>query len=106
MKSSDINNIKKAYARVLNEDIGAGADAGQGAIVMGVNLPDNPQNQGSYADEAKDMAKSQLMGIIKEVKDILNELNSKKLEPWMASKIATVSDRIHSVDEWLNSHGE
>lgn len=105
MKPSDINNIKNAYARVLNEDTGAGADT-QGSIVMGLNMPDNPQNQGSYAQEAKDMAKSQLMGIIKEVKDILNELNSKKLEPWMATKIATVSDRIHSVDEWLNAHGE
>ena len=102
MVNSDVNNIEKAYLSILKEDIGAAADPGQGAIVMGLNMPDSPNN-GSYENEVKDMAKSQLLNIMKEIKNILNELNSKKLEPWMADKISTVSDRISSVDEWLQA---
>lgn len=103
MVQSDIKNIENAYRSILKEDIGAGADAGQGAIVMGLNMPESDNNNGSYEDEVKDMAKSQLLNIMKEIKNILNELNSKKLEPWMADKISTVSDRISSVDEWLQA---
>jgi hypothetical protein len=102
MKPSDVYNIKVAYDRVLKEDIGAGADTG-GAIVMGVNMPDVPAQGKNYEDDAKHMAKAQLLGMLNEVQDILNELNNKKLEPWMASKIATVSDRIHSVHQWMES---
>jgi hypothetical protein len=100
MKPSDVYNIKVAYDRVLKEDIGAGADTG-GAIVMGVNMPDVTPESNDYEDDAKNMAKAQLLGMLNEVKDILNELNNKELEPWMASKIATVSDRIHSVHQWM-----
>ena len=56
MKPSDVYNIKVAYSKILKEDIGAAADAGQGAIVMGVNMPDVPSQHGNYEDDAKDMA--------------------------------------------------
>ncbi len=103
MVQSDIKNIETAYLSILKEDIGAAADPGQGAIVMGIDMSDSSNNRGSYQDKAKDMAKSQLLNTMKEIKSILNELNSKKLEPWMADKISTVSDRISSVDEWLQA---
>jgi len=102
MKYSDLKNLGNAYLTVLNEDLGLGgsADAGQGAIVMGIGMPDNGPHNNTTPNVAQ--AGEEVESAIREAKQILQDLqNVKELEPWVLSKLATVADRLHSIHDFL-----
>lgn len=104
MKYSDLKNLGNAYLTIIKEDVGLGPSIGsdQGAIVMGVGMPDNGAH--NHIQHNVDQAGEETSSAIKEAKEILQELQSvKDLEPWVLSKLATVADRLHSIHEYLSN---
>lgn len=96
MKASDYNKLARLY-----EDVGAGVSGGQNSdIVMGVNMPDT----GIHNSHEHEITKPQIVAYAREIKRILSELNKIKLNPSIASKLATVTDRINSIDDWLQNN--
>jgi len=96
MKSSDYNKLTRLY-----EDIGAGVSGGADSdVVMGVNMPDI----GVHNEHEHEVTKPQIVAFAREIKQILADLNKVKLNPTIASKLATVSDRINSIDDWLQNN--
>lgn len=99
MHSSDYEKIANLYT-VLTEDIGAGAAGSQTEMVAGVNMPDT----GLHNHHEHEVTKPQIVAYAREIKQILLELNKIKLSPSIASKLATVTDRINSIDDWLQNN--
>ena len=96
MKSSDLTKITKLY-----EDIGAGVSGGQNSdVVMGVNMPDT----GVHNQHEHETTKPQIVAFTREIKQILLELNKEKLNPAISAKLATVTDRINTIDDWLQNN--
>jgi hypothetical protein len=96
MKSSDYGKLTRLY-----EDMSAGVSGGQNSdIVMGVNMPDSGiQNQHEH-----ETTKPQIVAFTREIKQILLDLTKAHLNPAIASKLATVTDRINSIDDWLQNN--
>ena len=96
MRSSDYNILTRLY-----EDMGAGVSGGQNSdIVMGVNMPDT----GMHNKHEHEVTKPQIVAFTREIKQILLDLTKTKLNPEITSKLATVTDRINSIDDWLQNN--
>ena len=96
MRTSDYNKLTSIY-----EDIGAGVAGGQNSdIVMGVNMPDT----GVHNQHEPETTKPQIVAYTREIKQILLELNKAKLNPEITAKLATITDRINSIDDWLQNN--
>jgi len=96
MRSGDLTKITKLY-----EDMGAGVSGGQNSeIVMGVNMPDS----GVHNSHEHETTKPQIIAYTREIKKIILDLTKIRLNPEMASKLATVTDRINSIDDWLQNN--
>lgn len=96
MRSGDLTKITKLY-----EDMGAGVSGGQNSeIVMGVNMPDS----GVHNSHEHETTKPQIIAYTREIKKILLDLTKMRLDPEMSSKLATVTDRINSIDDWLQNN--
>ena len=96
MKSSDYNKLTRLY-----EDMGAGVSGGQNSdVVMGINMPDsNARNNNEH-----ETTKPQIVAFTREIKQILLDLTKSRLDPKTTSKLATVTDRINSIDDWLQNN--
>lgn len=96
MKSSDYSKITKLY-----EDIGAAVSNGINSnIVMGINMPDT----GIHNAHEHKTSKSQIVAYTREIKQILLDLNKSDLSPKIVSNLAKITDRINSIDEWLQNN--
>ena len=96
MRSSDYNKLTSLY-----EDIGAGVSGGQDSdIVMGVNMPD----AGMHNQHEHETTKPQIVAFTREIKQILLDLTKSRLDPETSSKLATITDRINSIDDWLQNN--
>jgi hypothetical protein len=103
MKSSDLKNLSNVYVKILTEDVGLGGHVSgttQGISTVGVNLPDTAANSKIPSQPQK--TETDIKSAIEELKSIFQELkNAQKLEPWVASKLATAGDRINSIHNYL-----
>ena len=96
MKSSDYSKLTRLY-----EDLGAGVSGGSNSdVVMGVNMPD----AGVHNQHEHETTKPQIVAFTREIKQIILDLTKTKLNPETASKLATVADRINSIDDWLQNN--
>jgi hypothetical protein len=96
MKSSDLNKLTKIY-----EDIGAGVSGGSNSdVVMGVNMPDSNAKQTNKPETTKPQA----IAFVREIKKILLDLNEANLDSQILSKLAIMTDRINSIDNWLQNN--
>jgi len=96
MKSSDLTKLTKIY-----EDIGAAVSGGATSdVVMGVNMPDSNITH----DNEKETTKPQVIAFTREIKKILLDLNESNLDPTISSKLAIITDRINSIDNWLQNN--
>jgi len=97
MTSSDYNKLTRLY-----EDMRAGVSGGQNSdIVMGVNMPDAGAHQHNREHET---TKPQIVAFTREIKQILLDLTKFKLNPEVSSKLSTITDRINSIDDWLQNN--
>jgi hypothetical protein len=81
--------------------MGAGVSGGQNSdMVMGVNMPDS----GAQNNHEHETTKPQIVAFAREIKQILLDLSKSKLDPESSSKLATVTDRINSIDDWLQNN--
>lgn len=96
MRSSDYVKLTRLY-----EDMGAGVSGGQNSnVVMGVNMPDsNARNNHEH-----ETTKPQIVAFTREIKQIILDLTKSRLDPETTSKLATVTDRINSIDDWLQNN--
>jgi len=96
MKSSDYSKLTRLY-----EDMGAGVSGGSNSdIVMGLNMPDI----GAHNEHEHETTKPQIIAFTRDIKQTLLELNKAKLNPDITSKLATITDRINSIDNWLQNN--
>ncbi len=96
MKSSDYNKLTRLY-----EDMGAGVSGGQNSeMVMGVNMPDS----GIHNNHEHETTKPQIVAFTREIKQILLDLSKTRLDPAISAKLATATDRINSIDDWLQNN--
>lgn len=96
MKSSDLNKLTKIY-----EDIGAGVSGGATSdVVMGVNMPDSNKVHNNESETTK----PQVIAFTREIKKLLLDLNEANLDPQITSKLAIITDRINSIDNWLQNN--
>lgn len=96
MRSSDYSELTRLY-----EDMGAGVSGGSDSdIVMGVNMPDT----GVHNQHEHETTKPQIIAFTRDIKQILLDLNKAKLNPEVASKLATITDRINAIDNWLQNN--
>lgn len=96
MKSSDYNKLTRLY-----EDMGAGVSGGQNSdIVMGVNMPD----AGAHHNQEHQTTKPQIVAFTREIKQILLDLTKSNVNAETSSKLATITDRINSIDDWLQNN--
>lgn len=104
MKLSDVENLSNAYNQILKEDVGLGGssmDAGQGAISMGVGMPDN----GAHNDKSIRVKaiSTELSSSLEQAVGILVDLKSNKdVPPWILPKLATVEDLLQSVHKHIS----
>lgn len=86
----DVVSLQEAYTKIVSENI-------IDDIIIKRNQPEHHEE---YQSEAIEMAKTQILSILHNAKELLHALHKcGEIEPWQASKLTIADDYVSKVKE-------